>query len=54
MEGVYTISLKKKEEEEKGEGHSYIFSHYFIIMEMADSAEPHRHMFCSTEATSSA
>lgn len=47
MEGVRVSS-------EKQEGHSYIFSHYFIIMETADSAGPHLHMFYRTEATSSA
>lgn len=36
MEGVGISS-------EKQEGHSYIFSHYFIIMEIVDSAGPRLH-----------
>lgn len=43
-----TSSLKKQE------GHSYIFPHYFIMMETADSAGPHLHNFYRTGATSSA
>lgn len=48
MEGVQIVSENRKVTVPA------FFSHYFIMMETADSAGPHLHKFYRTEATSSA